>query len=392
MLPRAYADELRRKLRHFPVLVLLGPRQSGKTTFIRASLPDWRYLDLEKPSDLAPLAADPEARLGQLGDRLIIDEAQRFPAIFSILRSLVDAGRKRNGRFVLLGSASPDLIRGVSETLAGRAAFLELTPFQWREAFQVPKASLESLWLRGGFPDAFLTRGKSVRWDWYEGYTLTFIERDLPSMGISVSKDQMRRLWAMMAHAHGNIWNASQFGAALGVNYHTVNRYADILEQTFLIRRLPPYHANLAKRMIKSPKLYLRDCGLLHYFLGIREKETLDVHPARGASWEGFLLEQIIAIYQQFAPHARPYFWRTSAGAEVDLLMALGNKHIAFEFKLNSAPDSSSLKGLRNCMTDLGLAKGYVVYPGREDYSLGKGITALSADLLVRDAKKLMAL
>lgn len=392
MLSRTLPDELRRKLRNFPILVLLGPRQSGKTTFIRNALSDWRYLDLEKPSDLAPLESDPERRLEQLGDRIILDEAQRLPKIFPLLRSLVDANRKKNGRYVLLGSASPELMQGVSETLAGRAAFLEMTPFQWREVVEVPKASLESLWLKGGFPDAFLVRDKAARWDWYESYTQTFLERDLPAMGIAVSAVQMRRLWGLLAHAHGNLWNASQFGASLGINYHTVNRYADILEQTYLLRRLPPFHANLGKRLIKSPKIYLRDTGLLHYFLGLRDKETLDVHPSRGASWEGFLLEQIVSLYRQAAPQARPYFWRTSGGAEVDLLMDLGNRRIPFEFKLNTAPEPSQLKGLRNCMADLNTRKGYVVYPGKEDYSLGQGVEALAADSLLRNPRRIESL
>ena len=392
MISRTLPAELHRKLRNFPVLVISGPRQSGKTTFIKDALPEWRYLDLEKPSDLAPLKSDPERRLEQLGDHLIFDEAQRLPELFPILRSYVDGNRKRNGRYVLLGSASPELIKGVSETLAGRAAFLELTPFQWQEVAGIPKASVESLWLKGGFPDAFLVRDPKARWDWYEGYTQTFLERDLPALGLSVSPVQMRRLWGMLAHAHGNLWNASQFGASLGINYHTVNRYADILEHTFLIRRLQPFHANVGKRLVKSPKIYLRDNGILHYFLGIRDRETLDVHPGRGASWEGFLLEEMAALYRQAAAQARPYFWRTSGGAEVDLLMDLGNRQVPFEFKLNAAPDSSQLKGLRNCMTDLGIRKGYVVYPGKEDYSLGNGIESLAARTLLGNPKKIAAL
>ena len=392
MLPRILPEELRRKLRHFPVLVLLGPRQCGKTTFIRGALPGWRYLDLEKPSDLVPLKSDVEGRLDSLGDRVIFDEAQRLPELFAVLRSFVDANRKQNGRYVLLGSASPELIRGVSETLAGRAAFLELTPFQWREVAGVRQASLASLWLKGGFPDAFLVKDAKARWDWYEGYTQTFLERDLPALGITVSSTQMRRLWGMLAHAHGNLWNASQFGASLGINYHTVNRYADILEHTFLIRRLPPFHSNLKKRLVKSPKIYLRDPGLLHYFLGIRDRETLDVYPARGASWEGFLLEQLISLYRQAAPGARPYFWRTSAGAEVDLLMDVGNRRVPFEFKLHASPDASQLKGLRNCMDDLGIGKGYVIYPGRENYSLKNGIEVLSAETLLGNPKRIAQL
>ena len=290
-----------------------------------------------------------------------------------------------------MGSASPELIKGVSETLAGRAAFLELTPFQWQEVASNAKVTLSSLWLKGGFPDPFLIRDESARWDWYEGYTQTFLERDIPALGISVSSVQMRKLRAMLAHAHGNLWNAPQFGASLGINYHTVNRYADILEHTFLLRRLQPFHANIGKRLVKNPKVYLRDTGLLHYFLGIRDKATLDVSPTRGASWEGFLVEQLCTLFRQVAPQARPYFWRTAAGAEVDLLMDLGNRQIPFEFKLNTAPEPSQLKGLKNCMADLGIRKGYVVYPGKEDYSLGNGIMALAAEKLLLDPKRIAA-
>ncbi len=392
MITRALPDELHRKLRNFPILVILGPRQSGKTTFTRNALVDWRYLDLEKPSDLAPLHSDPERRLEQLGDHVIFDEAQRLPQIFPLLRSIVDGNRKRNGRYVLLGSASPELVRGVSETLAGRAAFIELTPFQWQEVAGIRNVTLDSFWLKGGFPDAFLVRDPHARWDWYEGYTQTFLERDLPALGLSVSPVRMRMLWGMLAHAHANLWNASQFGASMGINYHTVNRYADILEHTYLIRRLQPFHANIGKRLTKSPKIYLRDTGILHYFLGIRDQATLDVYHARGASWEGFLLEQLISLYRQMEPQARPYFWRTSGGAEVDLLMDLGNRKIPFEFKLNSAPAPSDLKGLRNCMADLGIRKGYVVYPGKEDFSLGNGIEALAAKDLLANPKRLASL
>jgi uncharacterized protein len=209
---------------------------------------------------------------------------------------------------------------------------------------------------------------------------------------LSVSPIQMRKLWGMLAHAHCNLWNASQFGASMGINYHTVNRYADILEHTYLIRRLQPFHANIGKRLTKSPKIYIRDTGILHYFLGIRDRETLDVYHSRGASWEGFLLEQLTSLYRQTEPQARPYFWRTSGGAEVDLLMDLGNRQVPFEFKLNSAPDSSDLKGLRNCMADLGIRKGYVVYPGKEDYSLGNGIEALAAEGLLAKPRRLATL
>jgi len=251
VLTREYRTSLNGLLRRFPAVTVLGPRQCGKTTFIRHALPDWTYLDLERPSDVAPLVADPEARLEQLGDRVILDEAQRVPEVFPVLRGLIDRRRPGKGRFVLLGSASPTLVRGISESLAGRTAFLDLPPFRWDEVRRRrTRGGLSALWLRGGFPDAFLEPNDQKRHDWLEAYTRAFIERDLPGLGIEVSAPQMRKLWTMLAHANGGLWNASELGAALGTSYHTVNRYLDILEQAFLVRRLPPFFANVGKRLV----------------------------------------------------------------------------------------------------------------------------------------------
>jgi hypothetical protein len=384
VIPRRYDRLLRGLLRGFPAVTVLGPRQCGKTTFVRAALPDWRYVDLERPSDVAPLTADPEARLQQLGDRVIFDEAQRLPELFPVLRGVIDRQRARRGRFVLLGSASPSLVRGLSESLAGRTAFLDLPPFRWDEvASRRPKGGLGALWLRGGFPDAFLARGDTARHDWMEAYSRAFIERDLPALGIGVSAPQMRRLWTMLAHLNGGLWNASELAAALGVSYHTVERYADILEQAFLLRKLRPYFANIGKRLVKSPKLYFRDTGLLHYFLGIRTAGDLDAHPGRGMSWEALLLDQTVAAYQRVDRSSQAWFWRTAKGDEVDLLVETGSRLVPFEFKLHSAPGAAEAAGLKRCMTDLRLERGYLAYPGREQYSLGNGVTALpAADLL----------
>ena len=381
MLARSDRTSLLRLLRRFPAVTVLGPRQCGKTTFIRQALPGWTYLDLERPSDVAPLAADPEARLEQLGDRIIFDEAQRVPEIFPVLRGVIDRHRRRNGRFVLLGSASPSLVHGISESLAGRTGFLDLPPFRWGEVSRRRgKGGFGALWLRGGFPDAFLESDDRRRHDWFEAYTRAFIERDLPGLGIDVSAPQMRKLWIMLAHASGGLWNASQLGQALGVSYHTVNRYVDILEQAFLVRKLPPFFANVRKRLVKSPKLYLRDTGLLHYFLGIRSSAVLDAHPARGASFETFLIDQLVTAYRRVAPGSQAYFWRTAQGDEVDLLMDLGPRRVAFEVKLHRAPGRGDVQGLRRCMRDLGLPRGYVLYPGHERYSLGDGLVALPAE------------
>ncbi len=389
MIERGWGAALRGLLRRFPAVTVLGPRQCGKTTFIRRALPEWSYVDLERPADATPLAADPEARLEQLGDRVILDEAQRLPEIFPVLRGLIDRRRSGKGRFVLLGSASPSLVRGISESLAGRTAFLDLPPFRWDEVEgRRPAGGLATLWLRGGFPDAFLARGDRARHDWMEAYTRAFIERDLPALGIDVSAPQMRRLWTMLAHVNGGLWNASQLGASLGVSYHTVDRYVDILEQAFLVRKLAPYFANVGKRLVKSPKVYFRDSGLLHHFLGIRTTSQLDTHPARGASWEGFLLDQLLSAYRRLDPGCQGWFWRTAQGDEVDLLIETGSRLVAFEVKLHSAPGPDEARGLWRCMADLKLPRGYVVYPGRERYSLGRGVTALPAgSLLSRPAR-----
>jgi predicted AAA+ superfamily ATPase len=393
MVLRRYRTVLRGLLRRFPIVTVLGPRQCGKTTFIRQALPDWTYLDLERPSDAAPLAADPEARLDQLHDRVVLDEAQRLPELFPVLRGIVDRGPARRGRFVLLGSASPALTRHISESLAGRTAFLDLPPFRWDEVVSRPGAAgLSALWFRGGFPVAFLERRDGARHDWLESYTRTFIERDLAALGIDVSAPEMRRLWTMLAHVNGGVWNASQLAASLGVSYHTVNRYVDILEQTFLVRKLPPYFANVGKRLVKSPKVYFRDTGLLHYFLGILTPKGLDTHPTRGASWEAFLIDQLVSAFSRSLPGSQAFFWRTAQGDEVDLLVEGGGRRIPFEIKLHSAPRAEDARGLLRCMSDLGLRRGYVVYPGRAPYSLGHGVTALPAEPLLAHPERVVRL
>lgn len=386
MIARAFAQTLGRLLRRFPAVSVLGPRQAGKTTFVRAALPGWTYLDLERPSDAAALRADPEARLDQLGDRLILDEAQQMPEIFPILRGLIDRERSRHGRFVLLGSASPALVQGISESLAGRTAFLDLPPFRWDEVRPAP-GGLRTLWLRGGYPAAFLEKDAQARWEWLEAYSRAFIERDLPALGIDVSSSQMRRLWTMVAHVHGGVWNASQLAASLGVSYHTVNRYVDILEQTFLVRKLPPYFRNVGKRLVRSPKVYFRDSGLLHYFLGVRTPADLDIHPSRGASWEGFILDQMLSAYLRHDASAQAWFWRTARGAEVDLLIEARGRLVPVEIKLHSSPDANDAKGLVQCMADLNLPRGYLVHSGRERYSLGASVTALPAEALLADPR-----
>jgi len=383
MVTRQFWDVLRGLLRRWPAVLLLGPRQCGKTTFIRQALPEWTYVDLERPSHSAPFLADPEARLAQLGDRVIFDEVQRVPQLFAVLRSVIDERRARHGRFVLLGSAAPELSRGISESLAGRTAFLDLPPFRWDEVRGLKRARLADLWFRGGFPRAFLAGDDDAGMEWLEAYTRAFIERDLPTLGVDLSAARMRQLWTMLAHSNGGLWNASQLAASLGTSYHTVNRYVDILEQTFLVRTLPPYFANLSKRLVKSPKVYIRDTGLLHQLLGITSATALQSHPARGLSWEAFVIDQMVSALERTRPASRAYFWRTARGEEVDLLIDHGRRRVPFEIKLHSAPTQDDARSVVACMRDLGLSKGYVIHAGRNEYSLGHNVTALPAEQLL---------
>ncbi len=387
MLKRHFAGRLKTLLKNFSIVTVLGPRQCGKTSFVRSELPGWKYFDLERPSDASLFSGDPEAMLDGLKGRWILDEAQRMPDLFPILRGLADRQRNAKGLGVILGSASPALTRHVSESLAGRTGFLDMTPFNWNEiASNQKSASMASHWFRGGFPNAFLKHKDPDRFDWFEGYSRTFIERDLPALGIEISPPQMRKLMTMLAHFHGGVWNASQIAASLGASYHTVNRYVDILEQTYLIRKLEPYSANIGKRIIKSPKIYFRDTGMLHYFLGIHSAEALRTHPSRGASWEGYVLEQAAGLLSVASPRCRPYFWRTSSGSEVDLLIECGSQITPLEIKLHSRPSLRDIgSGLKTFMDDHHVSRGYVLYPGQEDYPLGRGITALAADRLLAD-------
>lgn len=373
LVQRHFLPYLRRLLGQFPAICILGPRQCGKTTFAKQVLTGWRYLDLEKPSDLAKIADDPEGALHHWQGHIIFDEAQRLPSLFPVLRSIIDEHRGKKGRFVLLGSASFDLIRGISESLAGRVGFLDMTPFHMNE---VP--SWQHLWIRGGFPDAYLQKDPTRRNEWFEGYLRTFIERDLWQLGLRVSASQMRKLLTMLAHLHGGQLNATELGSSLGVSYHTVNHYLDILEQTFLVRRLRPYFVNIGKRLVKNPKVYIRDSGLLHYLLGISSLEDLEGHPKKGASWEGFVIEGVTGSAVLQAPGTEAHFFRTSTGREIDLLLKAGGSLTPIEIKTQIAPRRGDLGGLPICMKDLHLQKGYVLRPSGERYSLGDGIDVLT--------------
>jgi len=380
---RHFSKRFESLLARFPIVCLLGPRQCGKTTFVKDALPHWRYVDLEKPSDLVRISEDPEASLEQWKTRIIFDEAQRLPSLFPVLRSFIDEHGKKAGQIVLLGSASFELMDNISESLAGRVGFLDMTPFHFEE---IPDG--KKLWFRGGFPDAYRAKSHEQWQDWCDAYTRTFIERDLKGLGVDISSVQMRRFCSMLSHVHGGIWNASEVGGSIGFSYHTANRYLDILEQTFLARRLQPYFANVGKRLIKSPKVYFRDSGLMHYFQGIRTPEELQNHPKRGSSWEGFVIEQVISSLALQSPGCESFFYSTSTKKEIDLVIKKAGLLLPIEIKLHSSPKADDVAGLFSGMKDLGSKRGCVIRPQGESYSLGQGVTVYSLEKFLTDVVK----
>ena len=375
--PRRLA-EIGRALAHNPVCTLLGPRQCGKTTLAREiarNRANAHYFDLETAAGRARLA-DPELSLAPLLGLVVIDEIQRAPALYAALRPLADR-RGTPARFLILGSASPDLVRGVSETLAGRVAFVDLGGFDLGE---VGTRNLRRLWLRGGFPRSFLAADEPASMSWRENFTRTFLERDVPQLGIRVPAQALRRFWMMLAHHHGQIWNGAEIARSLAVNEHTVRRYLDILMGTYVVRQLQPWFENLAKRQYRAPKLYIRDSGLLHLLLGTEAWDELEAHPKLGASWEGFALEQVLAL----APRAQAYFWGTHAGAELDLLLVHRGRRYGVEFKYGAAPGMT--KSLHVALADLKLDRAWIVHPGSERYPVHEKVEAVplaaSADVL----------
>ena len=365
MYSRNCTDRLRHLSRQFPAVLILGARQVGKTTLARQTFPDMTYLDMEDPATQVMFAEDPRFQLdARAGGALILDEAQRLPLLFDALRGTIDADRQRMGRFVILGSAQPALVRHVAESLAGRVGILELSPLTMQETATGarPVRDYRQLWLAGGFADALASesRGGHFR-DWWASYLRTYVERDLPMLGITADPILMRKLLTMLAHAQGGLANLSQFAGALGVAQPTVARYVDILEQSFLLRRLPPYFRNVGKRLVKAPKLYLRDTGLLHHLLNISSMGDLDSHPIRGASWETFVLEDLLRREAVFYPHGVPHFWRTAGGAEVDLLLERGGQLHALEIKTSRASSPYLARGLRAIMEDTGAVSDTVI-------------------------------
>lgn len=384
MIKRIIQDVVLKSMKAFPIVGILGSRQVGKTTLaktVRAiTRTDAIYLDLELPSDINKLR-DAELYLRQFENTLvIIDEIQRMPSLFPLLRALVDQNRN-NGRFLILGSASPDLIRHSSESLAGRIIYHELAPLS---LFETGSDRFKNLLLRGGYPRSFLAENDDESFVWRESYIKTYLEMDIPQLDIRIPSIQLRRFWTMLAHWHGQLWNASKIAGSLGVSAPTVRRYLDILEETFIVRQLQPYHTNTKKRLIKAPKVYIRDSGLNHALLRIKTFDDLSGHPSIGASWEGFVIEQIASILPQ---NSELYFYRTNAGAEIDLLyMDSRNKPVAVEIKYSLSP--SVTRGFWNAYEDLSCQQGYVVYPGKERYPIGKNVSVIPLEMLESALRK----
>lgn len=367
-----------------PIVGLLGPRQVGKTTLARRVLsrlagPATTF-DLENPTDLVALR-DPLLSLSPLDGLVVIDEIQRLPALFPVLRVLVD--RPSNStRFLILGSASPDLVRQSSESLAGRVAYHELPGF---EIDEVGTEALDTLWLRGGFPRSFLAASDAQSAQWRTQFVRTFLERDVPALGIRIPPPTLERFWAMLAHVHGELWNGAELARSFGISTATVRGYLDVLTSTFLMHQLQPWHANITKRQVKAPKLYFRDTGLLHNLLQIESRAQLLSHPKVGASWEGFALQAVTT--QLRVPLDRCYFWRAHTGAELDLLVLARDRRLGFEFKLSSAPTTT--KSMHTALADLDLERLDVIHAGERTFPMAERIRAVALSRLHQDLEPL---
>jgi uncharacterized protein len=372
-----YIQAIEKQFKIHPICALLGPRQVGKTTLAREYIEKHpkekvHFFDLENPLDLARLENPMLAFSSLTSDLIVIDEIQRRPELFPILRVLVDEVGK-NRKFLILGSASRDLINQSTETLAGRIGYIELMPFSLAEV-----QNSKQLFLRGGFPRAYLAANDEESYLWRQAYISTFLERDIPSLGFQIPPQHIRRFWLMLAHYHGQIFNASELGRSLAISDHTVRRYLDILIGTFMVRSLSPWFENLGKRQVKSPKVYFRDSGILHALLGIQDEIQLNVFPKLGALWEGFAVEEVIR--EVHATQDECYFWATQSGAELDLFIIKNGKRLGFEFKYTDSPKITS--SMKIASLDLKLDHLYVVYPGKEIFPLSETITAQGIESL----------
>lgn len=387
MIQRDALSRVRQLIDEYPAVGLLGPRQVGKTTLALEVANQWEslYLDLESVIDRAKLANAETFLAEHAGKLVILDEAQRLPELFQSLRGLIDANRRkglRTGQFLILGSASIDLLQQSSESLAGRIAYTELTGVTARE---VEPPALKPLWLRGGFPDSLLARTDDQSHRWRLNFIRTYLERDIPQLGPRIAAETLQRFWTMLAHHQGGLLNAAQLARNLGVDGKTVANYLDLMADLLLVRRLPPWHANVGKRLVKSPKVYVRDSGLVHALLGIRSREELLGHPVVGGSWEGFVVESLLA---QLPDSAAAHFYRTAAGAEVDLVLSLSAKERWFiEIKHAEAPKLT--RGFHEACRDLNPTRRFVVYPGQDRFPLTAETEAISLPELCQLLAKL---
>ncbi len=384
MLNRWITDRLQRNLAQYPAVALLGARQVGKTTLSQhiSKGVDSIYLDLESPEDLLKLS-DPTSFLRSHSDKLVIlDEIQRAPDLFMVLRGLIDKNRQQGrdaGQFLLLGSASMDLLRQSSESLAGRISYIEMTGLNVLEVGE-EKRDAQALWLRGGFPKSYLAKNDDIAMEWLEDLIRTYLERDVPQMGFDVSATKLRRLWTMLAHLQGETVNVSKLAANLEVGRAVINNYLDILVDLLLVRRIEPWHVNVKKRLVKSPRYYVRDSGVLHRLLGIGSYDALLSNPILGKSWEGFVVENIHSVLPRLA---ETYFYRTSAGAEVDLVIKMPNAKVwAVEIKHGVAPKLG--KHFNQTCDDVGATRKYVVYGGDDEFPIGKDVQMISLPKLMQ--------
>ncbi len=383
MIPRRIQPLLLQRLAEVPAVVLLGPRQVGKTTLALevAELRDGIYLDLESDHDLAKLA-DPQLYLERhLGRLVVLDEIHRLPGLFRTLRGLIDRARRagrRSGLYLLLGSASLDMLRQSGETLAGRVSHLELSPF---DVTEVGDELLERLWLRGGFPESFLARDEGASFRWRGDFVRTYLERDIPQFGRRIPAEHLRRFWVLLAHHQGSLLNVASLARAIGMDVKTVHGYLDLLVDLLLLRRLPPWHANVRKRLVKSPKVFLRDSGILHALLGIRDEDSLHGHPAAGPSWEGFVIEQLLTV----APWGTTgHFYRTYAGAEIDLLLVLPDGE-RWAIEIKRSPAARPDRGFHAACTDVEPDRLLLVHAGRGSHPCGSGVEAVGLGALAAE-------
>ncbi len=368
--------QINKAFRVTPAVGLLGPRQCGKTTlahqYSKKSSEKIHFFDLENPNHLSRLE-NPMTTLSSLEGLVIIDEIQRSPDLFPVLRVLIDKNPKT--KYLILGSASQTLLKQSSETLAGRITYIEMSGFSSDE---INNKKSDFLWIRGGFPKSFLAKNDTVSYSWRQGFIKTFLETDIPNLGIQVSEAILRRFWTMLAHYHGQIFNASEIGKSLSVSYHTSRHYLDILCSTFLIRQLQPWYYNTKKRLVKRPKIYFRDTGILHTLLSLENKKQVLNHPKMGASWEGFALEQVINFLNLRQEDC--FFWSLHTGAELDLVFQRKGKLWGIEVKFSDAP--SKTPSMKSALSELSLSHLWVIYPGKETYALDKKISVVSIDNL----------